>query len=95
MAVFLAKKTDIAESERRRNNLLNGFDSVGKMLMITGGLLLAIGALLYFGGKFTGLGRLPGDIHIQRENFSFHFPIVTSLIISAILTILLNIFFRR
>lgn len=73
----------------------NGFDSFGKMLMVTGGLLLVIGALLYFGGKFTGFGRLPGDIHIQKENFSFHFPIITSFIVSVILTILLNIFFRR
>ena len=73
----------------------NGFDSFGKMLMFTGVLLLVFGALLYFGGKYTGLGRLPGDIHIQKDNFSLHFPIVTSLIVSVLLTILLNVFFRR
>ena len=41
------------------------------------------------------LGRLPGDLHVERDNFSFHFPIVTCLVVSAILTLVLNLFFRR
>ena len=73
----------------------DGFASFGKTLMIFGLLLLIVGAVVYFGGKFTSLGRLPGDIHIEKENFSFHFPIVTSLIVSVVLTIVLNLIFSR
>jgi hypothetical protein len=75
--------------------MLAEFDSFGKTLMLIGVILLVVGAALHFGGKFTGLGRLPGDIHIERENFSFYFPIVTSILLSVILTVVLNIFTRR
>jgi hypothetical protein len=75
--------------------MFNGFDSLGKTLMMIGAGLLIFGAVIHFGGKLFGLGRLPGDIHIQRENFSFHFPVVTSLVVSILLTILLNLFSRR
>ena len=68
---------------------------MGKFLMTLGVLLLLGGAVLYFGEKYFNLGRLPGDIHIERENFRFHFPIVTSLLVSVILTILLNLFLGR
>ncbi|HCE65969.1 MAG TPA: DUF2905 domain-containing protein [Geobacter sp.] len=58
-------------------------------------LLVAIGLLLTFAPKLpTWLGRLPGDISIKRENFSFHFPIVTCLIISAILSLIMWLFRR-
>lgn len=73
----------------------NGFESTGKNLMVFGILLFLVGAAVYFGGKYTALGRLPGDIHIERENFSFHFPIVTSILVSLVLTVLLNLFFSR
>lgn len=73
----------------------NGFESIGKTLMIFGILLVIVGAVIYFGGKYTALGRLPGDIHIERENFSFYFPVVTSIIISLILTVVINLFFSR
>jgi hypothetical protein len=72
-----------------------GFDSLGKTLMMLGVLLVVIGAVMHFGGKFINLGRLPGDIHFEKENFSFHFPIVTSIVVSIIATILLNLFTRR
>lgn len=75
--------------------MLDGMESFGKTLMILGVILVIVGAIVHFGGKFTGLGKLPGDIHIQKENFSFHFPIVTSIVVSILLTLLLNIFFRR
>jgi hypothetical protein len=71
------------------------FDSFGKTLMLFGVVLLVIGAALHFGGKFISLGRLPGDIRIERENFSFYFPIVTSILLSVILTLVLNFFTRR
>ena len=68
---------------------------MGKLLMTLGIILLIAGAVLYFSEKYIHWGRLPGDIHIERENFRFHFPIVTSLIVSVILTIVLNLFFGR
>jgi len=74
---------------------LPGFDSLGKILMAAGILLLIIGAVLSFGEKIFSLGRLPGDIYIEKGNGKFYFPIVTSLIISVILTIVLNVLFRR
>ncbi|NMC33759.1 MAG: DUF2905 domain-containing protein [Veillonellaceae bacterium] len=73
----------------------NGFESTGKTLMVFGALLFLAGAAIYFGGKFTALGRLPGDIHIERENFSFYFPIVTSIVVSLVLTVILNLLFSR
>ena len=73
----------------------NGFESTGKMLMLFGALLLIAGAVIYFGGKYMPLGHLPGDIHFERENFSFHFPVVTSIVVSIILTVVLNLFFSR
>lgn len=75
--------------------MLPEFDSFGKSLMMIGLLLLIIGALVHFGGKYFPFGKLPGDISIEKEAFHFHFPIVTSLVISVILTIILNLLFRR
>jgi hypothetical protein len=63
--------------------------------MIVMGLLLAVvGAALVLGGKL-GLGRLPGDIVVERKNFTFSFPIVTSIVISIVLTVLVNLLLRR
>lgn len=72
-----------------------GFESFGKLLMLLGVILLVAGAVFHFGGKFFNLGRLPGDIHLSQGNFSFHFPIVTSIIVSIILTVILNLFARK
>ena len=67
-------------------------NDLGKTLMIAGLVLAAIGALLWSGFGKGWLGRLPGDIHYARGDFSFHFPIVTCLLLSAILTLLLWLF---
>ena len=56
--------------------------------MLMGAALLILGALLSFGPRLPWLGRLPGDIVIERENFRFYFPIATSIVISIILTLL-------
>ena len=64
----------------------------GVLLIIVGGLLMLSGS---FGGKVPFLGRLPGDIHIQRENWSFYFPLTTSILISVVLTLILMFFSRR
>ena len=64
------------------------------MLVITGLLLAAIGAILWSGFGRGWLGRLPGDIHYTRGNFSFYFPIVTCLLASLALTIFFWLFKR-
>lgn len=70
---------------------------LGRMLLIGGGLLIAVGLLLLLAERFPGLriGRLPGDISIERENFRFTFPLGTSLLISLILTLLFWLLARR
>jgi len=68
---------------------------VGKLLILFGGILALIGALFLFVGKLPWLGRLPGDILIERKNVSFYFPLTTSLLISLILSFLLWVFSRR
>ncbi|RMF46709.1 MAG: DUF2905 domain-containing protein [Deltaproteobacteria bacterium] len=66
----------------------------GKLLMIAGGLLVAAGLLLLLADKIPGLGRLPGDIRIERENFSFYFPLGTCLLLSALLSLVFWLFRR-
>jgi len=60
----------------------------GKLLVVLGVVLVVIGVLAWSGLGRGWLGRLPGDIHIERGNFSFHFPLMTCLLLSVILTIL-------
>jgi len=67
--------------------------SFGKLLLIAGALIAGVGLLFLLFNKL-GLGRLPGDIFIQRENVTFYFPLATMIIVSIILTLLLN-FLRR
>jgi hypothetical protein len=68
-------------------------NEVGKVLVVVGIALVVIGALLWLGfGKW--LGRLPGDVNYTRGDFSFHFPIVTCVVISIVLTIILWLFQR-
>lgn len=66
--------------------------AIGKMFVILGVVMIIIGLGFMFGDKIPYIGRLPGDISIKRENFSFYFPITTSIVISIILTILFSIF---
>lgn len=60
---------------------------LGKTLILLGGVLLGIGVLLTLGGKLSWLGRLPGDIFVQRDNFSFYFPLTTSILVSVLLSL--------
>jgi DUF2905 family protein len=74
------------------------FRELGRMLLIVGVALAALGALLYFGGRLPfRMGRLPGDIVHRGEHTTFYFPIVTSLLVSIMLTLLFWLFnqFRR
>ncbi len=64
-------------------------------LLLTIGLMLVVAGLLWPWLSKLGLGRLPGDIHIQRDGFQFYFPLTTSIIVSVVLTVVLWLFFRR
>lgn len=68
---------------------------IGIILVITGIFLVIAGLCFMYIDKIPMVGRLPGDISIHGKGWSFHFPIVTALILSIILTIILNLFFRR
>lgn len=65
-------------------------NSLGKLIIFLGVILIIIGGFISFGSKF-GLGKLPGDIYIDKGNFKFYFPITTSIIISFIVSIILKI----
>lgn len=67
---------------------------LGKLLIITGLVLAAMGAIFVFGASIPWLGKLPGDIVVQRPNFRFYFPLATCILISIILTLLLHLFRR-
>ena len=69
-------------------------NELGKFLVITGLLLVFVGALLWTGFGRGWLGRLPGDIHYSKGDFHFYFPIVTCLLVSIILTLLVWLFRR-
>lgn len=70
-------------------------ETIARYLMIGGILLFLLGAGLYLAAKFgLPLGRLPGDIRIEGENFRFYFPLATSLLISLALTVILNLIAR-
>ena len=69
-------------------------NAIGKTLIFFGLLLAVVGLLLTFGSKLPWLGRLPGDIYINRGNFSFYFPLTTSIIVSVIITLVLYLFRR-
>ena len=65
---------------------------LGKALVFAGLLIAAVGALLLLSGKIGWIGRLPGDITIRRDNFTFHFPLATCLLVSVILSLLFWLF---
>jgi hypothetical protein len=71
-----------------------GLEGAGKWLMLMGLALAAVGGLIWLGGKVPFLGRLPGDILIHKGNFTFYFPLITSLVVSLLLTILVNLVLR-
>ncbi len=66
----------------------------GRPLIILGVVLILVGLLLTYGGRIPWLGKLPGDIRIERENFSFYFPLATSLLVSLLLSLLFWLFRR-
>ncbi len=71
------------------------FQTMGKFLIFTGLIIVIFGVILMFAHKIPYLGKLPGDIIIRGKTFTFYFPLVTCLLISIVLTILLNLIFRK
>jgi hypothetical protein len=67
---------------------------MGKVLIFFGILLIILGLIFLFIDKIPLLGKLPGDIRIEKKNFVFYFPLTTSIILSLILTIIINIILR-
>jgi hypothetical protein len=68
---------------------------IGKTLIIFGIVLIGVGLLLFFMHKIPFLGKLPGDIYIQRKNFTFYFPLATSILVSFVLSFIFWLWSRR
>jgi hypothetical protein len=62
---------------------------MGKFLIIAGLIIVITGVIIQFSGKIPFLGKLPGDFKIQRENFTFYFPLASSIIVSILLSLIL------
>jgi len=68
--------------------------TMGKMLIVVGGMIVLLGVLLLLGERIPLLGRLPGDIRVQRDGTSFYFPLTTCVLLSVVLTLVLNVVVR-
>jgi uncharacterized protein HemY len=68
-------------------------DSLGKMLLVLGLIFAVFGILLMLGGRLPFIGHLPGDIAIERDNYRIYIPIATSILLSIVVTIVLNLVF--
>ncbi len=68
---------------------------IGRFLILLGVAAVVVGAALTFLPRIPWLGKLPGDIVVRRERFTFYFPMATSIVVSLLLTLALNLFFRR
>lgn len=66
-------------------------EGLGKILLIVGGIIVVLGLVLVFSQHIPFLGKLPGDLFIKKDGFSFYFPIVTLLILSILITIIVNV----
>ena len=73
---------------------MGDFSSLAKMIIGIGIFLIIVGGLMLLLGN-VGLGKLPGDILLKKENFTFYFPLVSGLLISLVLTVIFNLFFRH
>jgi hypothetical protein len=70
-------------------------EQTGKFLLIAGVVLTALGLLLMLAGRIPWLGKLPGDFLIQKKNFTFYFPLATSILLSLVLTLIFWILGRK
>ncbi len=70
-------------------------NSIGKILIVSGVVLIVVGGIFVLGIKIPWIGKLPGDVVIKRENFSFYFPVMTCILLSLILSFLLHFLLRK
>jgi hypothetical protein len=70
------------------------FEGIGKIITIVGIVLVVLGLLLAFGSRIPLLGKLPGDILIRKDGITLYFPIVSFLLLSAVLTLIINFIWR-
>ncbi len=70
-------------------------NEVARAVIILGVVLIALGVILPYAARLDFLGKLPGDIRIKGENYSFYFPIATCIVLSVLLTLLGKLFFRK
>lgn len=68
---------------------------LGRLLIVVGGIALVAGVLLLVADRIPWIGRLPGDFVVRRGPVTFYFPLVTSVVLSVVLTLILNFFWRR
>jgi len=73
---------------------VTGPPEIGRALIVAGATLVVLGMILTLAGRLPGVGRLPGDILIRRERFTFYFPLATSLLVSLVLTLLFSLWRR-
>jgi hypothetical protein len=73
---------------------LRAVDNPGKLLIVLGLVLVIVGVFFALDFKIPWLGRLPGDIYIKRDGFTFYFPLTTSILISLVFTLVLYLFKR-
>jgi hypothetical protein len=69
--------------------------TIGRFLVFTGLIIIIFGLILIFASKIPYLGKLPGDVVLRKKNFTLYFPLATCLVLSILLTILLNLILRK
>jgi hypothetical protein len=73
---------------------MNALGDLGRTLLILGVVIAVLGGVLMLGSRIPGVGRLPGDIVYRKGNFTFYFPLATSILLSVLLTIVLRLLRR-
>lgn len=73
---------------------MSGFEGIGRILIIIGIIIVVLGFIFAFGERIPFLGKLPGDIVIKKDGISFYFPVVTLLLLSVVLTLIINFILR-
>jgi hypothetical protein len=89
------KSNMVRVSPLRGQTLSSNMQEIGKLLIVFGIILIGVGLLLTFFNKIPFLGKLPGDILIQRKNLTFYFPLATSILLSIILSLIFWLWPRR
>ncbi|AEH44873.1 hypothetical protein Thein_1001 [Thermodesulfatator indicus DSM 15286] len=74
---------------------MNPFEDLGKIIILVGLFMVFVGGIMILGSKIPFLGKLPGDILIKRDNFTFYFPLGTCILLSILLTLIFSLIFRK